>query len=261
MTLPTTTVWNVTSNPISTAISDSAVNLTMTDGGEFLIVSVSPAIHVPYDSRDPVIVKAGVMLAVAMVNLVGNGIALAAIWRTPKLRTKTFALLASLTVADLLSGLTMLWVVAYQLLVYVFSEDSCLNIMLVATLSTPSRFPTYVSTTHAWMISIERFIAIAYPLYYQRLVTDATVKWMVAFSWIFPGFVAATFWLFIARIDWTTCSITSAAFQSTLVDTICLLVVFTTVVVLYSRILTIALKQRAKIDAEVSVACWQEVSV
>lgn len=63
------------------------------------------------DSRNPVIVKAAILLTVSVIGLIGNSFALTTIRVTPKLRTKTFLLLSSLTVSDLVTALTMFWYV------------------------------------------------------------------------------------------------------------------------------------------------------
>lgn len=253
MTSSTSTAWNVTDSKspidLSTTIPANVTDLTSADGMD--ITAPAPFFDMSYDSRDPVIVKSATMLAVAVVNLVGNGIALTVIRRTSKLRTHTFVLLASLTTADLLTGVTLIVIVAYQLPVYVFNGGQC-YVLLVAVLTAPTRYPVYVSTTHAVVISAERFIAVVYPLQYATWVTDTTIKGFAAFAWIIPAILTSPYWLFISRIDRATCSITGAVHQSAVTDTTCLLVDIIIVIILYWRILTIALKQRAKINAEVS---------
>lgn len=247
-------IWDVNNDRSPVELSATIpANVTDTTSADGEVTPVPASFDTSYDSREPVIVKSATMLAVAAVSLVGNGIALVTIRRTPKLRTHTFALLTSLTAADLLTGVTLIWMVAYQLPVYVFNGGKC-YILLVAVLTAPSRYPVYVSATHAAVISFERFIAVVYPLHYATWVTDTTIKWLVAFTWIISGILTSPYWMFISRIDYATCSITGAVHQSAVTDVSSLLLDFVVVIALYWRILTIALKQRAKINAEVSNA-------
>lgn len=208
------------------------------------------------DSRNPVILKATFMIFFTLVGFVGNGITLAAIRQSPILRTKTYALLASLTVADLLTGVTVLWTMAFQLLVYVFSEDPCLFILPVAALRFPERLPVAVTITHIGVISFERYIAVVYPLRYEAWITDRSVKAMIAFGWLFPAVPFSVYFTYIGGINWHTCTIDASVQQVALVDVCHIMLVIVVIVVFQSCILTTALRQRAKINSEVS-NCFQ----
>jgi 7 transmembrane receptor (rhodopsin family) len=200
---------------------------------------LSPINHA-LDSRDPVIVKSGILLLISIVNVIGNSIALTAFRKTPRLRTKTFTLLFSLTVADLIIGLEIFFYIPYQLLVYVFSASPCDNIILVAVLSAPQRYPLVVTMSYVGLISVERFIAISYPLQYEAWITDRTMRVATAVGWILPAVLSSTFFLFIGIL------------QALFFDVTYMLFIMTVTIVLYSRIMMIALHQRARINAEVS---------
>jgi hypothetical protein len=204
------------------------------------------------DSRNPVIVKSIALLLFTLIGFVGNGIALATIWKTPKLRTKTYALLSSLTVSDLLTGLTMCWFVAYQLVAYVFNENRCSYILMVAILAFPQRVPLGVTIAHVGLISIERYIAVVHALHYERLMTYTTIKIMIAFGWIFPLVPTSIYLTFIGRIDWQTCTIVAFTLQAAIIDVCYIMIVIIVILFIYIRILITALRQRAKINSEVS---------
>jgi hypothetical protein len=184
------------------------------------------------------------------------GIALATIRKTPKLRTKTYALLSSLTVSDLVTGLTMFWVIAYQLAVYVFSESPCPYILPIAILTFPQRVPPAVSMAHVGLISVERYIAVVHPLQYETWVSDKTIKIMIAFGWIFPAVPSSIFLMNISRIDWQTCTIAAVVLQAAIIDISYLMIMMVVILVLNTRILITALHQRAKINAEVGNMCF-----
>jgi hypothetical protein len=204
------------------------------------------------DSRNPVILKATFMIFFTLVGFIGNGITLAAIRQTPILHTKTYALLASLTVSDLLTGVTVLWTMAYQLLVYVFSENPCSYIILVAAFRFPERFPVAVTITHIGVISFERYIAIVHPLRYEAWITDRTIKVLIAFGWLFPVVPFSSYFTYITGINWHTCAIDASVQRAALVDVCHIMFVIVVIIVFYACILATALRQRAKINSEVS---------
>jgi hypothetical protein len=213
--------------------------------------AIPPIFH-SLDSRNPVIVKSVILFVISLVGFVGNGIALATIRLTPKLRTKTYALLASLTVSDLLVGLTLLWTIGYQLVVYVFSPNPCSYVMLAAALAWPARVPAAITMMHVALISVERYIAIVHPLRYEMRITDATIKVLIAFGWIFPGIPCAMYMTYVGRINWQTCTIVASVLQSAIMDTFYISVIIVVIIVLYACILVTALRQRSKISAMVS---------
>jgi 7 transmembrane receptor (rhodopsin family) len=252
-------IWNSTVGVTRLIdVSDVAVtddNKTLHAVRSTVSKTAIPLIYHDLDSRNPVIVKSGILAFVALIGFVGNGTALATIRLTPKLRTKTYALLASLTVSDLIVGLTLLWTTGYQLVVYVFSENPCSYVILAAALAWPGRVPAAITMMHVGLISVERYIAIVHSLHYESWVTDRTIKMMIVFGWIFPGIPCAMYLTYLGRINWQTCTIMASILQSAVMDTCYILVVIVVIIVLYACIMTVALRQRAKINAEVSAIC------
>lgn len=239
------TVW-------TSADEDHNTRSVLLDVNKQVTASLLSAIYHPIDSRDPAIVKCGILFVIGVTNLIGNSIVLAVFKRTPRLRTKAFTLLISLTVADLVNGLDVFLYIPYSLITYVFSASPCDSIMLVAVLTGPVRYPMMLTMSHIGFISVERFIAISFPLHYESWVTDKTLRVAIAVIWILPGIMSATFFLFISRINWTTCAIRGAVLQVSVFDVTYILITFIVTLVLYSRIMMIALHQRARINAEVS---------
>jgi hypothetical protein len=248
--------WNATSqttwsSEIATTISIGTAGIHTTV--EQVIRQTNTVdVECEMDSGDPVIVKAGIMTFVTLMGFVGNGIALATIKRAPKLRTKTYALLFSLTVSDLMTGVTMLWVIPYQLAAYVFNKNPCSFILPIAILAFPQRVPLIVTVTHVGLISVERYIAVVHPLQYEKWVSETTIKRMIAFGWIFPVVPTSTFLMYVSRINWQTCTIAASVLQATVMDICYLMTVIIVIFILYTCILIAALRQRAKISSEVS---------
>jgi 7 transmembrane receptor (rhodopsin family) len=238
-------VWSPVSAVDQGATSASVVNHPVTS---WILQPINHAL----DSRGPVIVKSGLMFLIVVINVVGNGIALAAFRKKPKLRTKTFLLLYSLTVADLVTAVDIIIYTPYQLVVYVFSANPCDNIILVAVFTAPVRYPLLLTLSHIGVISAERFIAISYPLHYEAWITDRTMRLALAVTWILPAILASSFFSFLSRINRETCTITGAVLQAFVFDSTFIAITFVVTVVLYTRILMVALRQRARINAEVS---------
>jgi 7 transmembrane receptor (rhodopsin family) len=171
---------------------------------------------------------------------------------TPKLHTKTYALLASLTMSDLLAGMTLLWIVGNELIVFVFNENPCSYVVLVALLAWPSRVPVAITIMHIGLISVERYIAVVHPLRYNMWITDTTIKFMIAFGWIFPGISCASYLTYLSRINWQTCTVMASVLQSAIMDICYIKIMLIVILVLHTCILIKAMRQRAKINDEVS---------
>jgi hypothetical protein len=222
------------------------------DEDQRVTAKILSPIHNPLDSRGPVIVKSGFMLVIGVCSVIGNSIALTAFRKSQRLRTKAFTLLFSLTVADLVTGMYTFFYIPYILIAYVFTASPCDSITLVAVLTGPARYPMILTISHVGFMSVERFIAVSFPLYYEAWITEKVLRITIAVAWILPGIMSSTFFLFISRINWTTCTIGDAVLQVLIFDISYILFVFILTVVLYSRIMMTAMHQRAKIKAQVS---------
>ena len=105
-----------------------------------------------------------ILLIMAVFNLGGNGFTLITIRLTPRLWTKTNFILASMLVSDIMTGFFMFWYTPLLLVVYVFNNPCQYNVVITAT--TPLlKMNGLVSAYHLILISVERYIAIVYPLH------------------------------------------------------------------------------------------------
>lgn len=204
-----------------------------------------------FESRDPAILKAGLLFAAAILSVIGNGTSLAVIWKTPKLHTKTFALLFNVAAVDLFAGLVLIWKGVYNIVVYVLNDDPCKYLIVVAIVAFAARYPVYLSMCSVGLIAYERYIAVVRPLRYETLVTDKTIKVAVAFVWITCLPLTGTFLILLGRIDWATCTLSGLVRQALITDATCLITIFTVIAGLHGHMLIIALQQQAKISAEV----------
>lgn len=109
----------------------------------------------------------------------GNSLVCAAIWRFRALRTVSNMVIFSLALADLL----MTVVFMYRIIHLLSGEDlhmACHNFSEIAFNA------ICVIILHLTVISVDRFIAIKFPLRYKTLVTRHRMKITLAFVWLFP---------------------------------------------------------------------------
>jgi hypothetical protein len=110
--------------------------------------------------------------------LVGNTITLAAIWKFPELQTRTNMIIASLSSADILVGLSPLFYI------YDVVQTICHSPLGQVILKCARNIPYCASVMHLFTTATERYIAISYPLHYEQLLTPRRVKLLIAGTWI-----------------------------------------------------------------------------
>lgn len=111
------------------AETSSASNFS---GSDNATTTVSPAHNSP--AANPVIIRASVLLILAVFNLGGNGFTLLTIRLTPRLWTKTNFILASMLVADVITGVSTFWYAPFLIAVYIFNNPCQYNVAVVVTL-------------------------------------------------------------------------------------------------------------------------------
>ena len=121
------------------------------------------------------IVNCAINAPLMLISIIGNTLVLAAILRTPSLRSPSTILLCSLAVSDLLVGLIVQPVyIAYRLTRNV-SLDHALSIMAFSVCG--------VSLLTMTAISVDRFLALHYHMRYPNLMTTRRAVYALATSW------------------------------------------------------------------------------
>ena len=119
-----------------------------------------------------------------LISILGNALVLAAIIRTPSIRSTTTIMLCSLAVSDLLVGLTAQPLYLADLLT---EENFVDNLTIMVGFSVCG--VTLWTTT---AISVDRFLALHYHMRYATLVTESRVLYTVLTIWLinipFSGF-------------------------------------------------------------------------
>ena len=125
-----------------------------------------------------VIISFVVNAPLMLISILGNALVLAAIIRTPSIRsTPHMIMLCSLVVADFLVGLIAQPInIAEQL-----TEDHIVNYVAVM-LTGPSLCVVSLLTITA--ITVDRFLALHYHMRYATLVTESRVKYTLILIWL-----------------------------------------------------------------------------
>ena len=93
--------------------------------------------------------------------------------------------------SNVIIGVFMLWYAPLLLVVFVFNEPCRYNV-LTAALTPAMKMSGYVSAFHLIPVSVERHIAVVYPLQYETIFTDRTLKWAISAVWATGIFLGMT---------------------------------------------------------------------
>ena len=112
-----------------------------------------------------------------LIAVIGNSLVIAAIFRTPTLRSPFTALLCSLAVSDLLVGLVAQPVfVAVELKGFLYFLENFFTFMTYGSCG--------VSLCTMIMISLDRFAALHYHMRYVTMVTTTRVLYLLVTLWV-----------------------------------------------------------------------------
>ena len=120
-------------------------------------------------------------LIAALSTILLNGLVIFAVATRRQLQNNSTILLASLAGADLLTGLVVLPFAFSLDLKRLLGFDSFCSLEKAFTVTLA--MVTYASLGHLVVISIDRFIAIKYPLRYLDIVTEERIKISIILAW------------------------------------------------------------------------------
>ena len=130
-----------------------------------------------------------IMCIIILMIICGNILTIMAIFKFEHLRTKTNALVCSLSFADLFVGISLVPDVIYSILDKYGEEDSVDVIIYYSILQTAY----FISVLHIACIASERYIFVMYPLRYHSLITVKVIKLLLCICWIVPILVGFVF--------------------------------------------------------------------
>ena len=115
-----------------------------------------------------------------LTSIIGNSLVLAAVWKTPSIRSTSMIMLCSLAVSDLLVGL-----VVQPLYI---ADELTKDLLLYRVSGMIGFYVCGVSFGTMTAISVDRLIALHYHMRYASLMSECRVKFIVGMIWvvIFP---------------------------------------------------------------------------
>lgn len=193
--------------------------------------------------------EASALGVIIFAAVIGNTLILASLYRFSCLHTKTNAFVLNLAIADLFLAVfampfTLVSSIKYE---WIFGNPMC---QIVGVLNSVFCEASIMTLT---FVSLERFIAIVYPLKYEALITSKRVKFVIAFIWLQAALCASSTFVFakftflkfesICTVDWAHNIPYTLAFAI-----VFLYLPFLVTAVLYCVILQTAIKQRRRIE-------------
>jgi len=211
------------------------------------VVPGSSAGHRPMSLAISMFLRVAILIIVHVFNLGGNGFTLVTIRMTPRLWTKTNFILASMLLSNIVTGVFAFWYSPFVIAVYVFNNPCRFNVA-IAALTPLMKMTPLASIFHLILISVERYIAIVYPLHYESKFTDRTLKWAIFSMWASGIFAGMTYTLWLIDADLRRCILIPV--QYNLVEVLAYAFACISMFICYGKILAISRRHRRRIEVE-----------
>jgi len=148
-------------------------------------------------------------------------------------------------VADVMTAVLMFWYNPFILIVYVFNNPCHFNVVVTA-LTPLMKITSIASSFHLILISVERYIAVVYPLQYENKFTDRRLKLALFTVWTTGILIGMTYVLWLINADLRRCTLIPAQYQ--LVDVLCYISVCISLFICHGKILVISWRHRRRIE-------------
>ena len=195
------------------------------------------------------VLKCSALLLIAIIGSFGNTLTLVAIRTTPRLWTKSNVLLASLTLTHLcMTAIVLPYYAIFNLYAYVFAENSCYYIKTVGVSFPFTMIVSHSTNSQLIIIAVDRYVAIVYPLHYETRMTVTVIKCLIGGCFVYGLTMSGIYFSYLQYVDWSSCSSPYSAVMIAVIDCAAHFIVMLVTVLVYGRILLIALKHRSKIS-------------
>ncbi|XP_043988099.1 trace amine-associated receptor 13c-like [Gambusia affinis] len=173
-----------------------------------------------------------------------------------QLHKTTNFLLLSLAVSDFMVGLVVFPGEAVKLTSCWFLGDvMCLLYMHIVSMI------VCISVTNVVLISVDRYVAICYPLHYHRRITVTRIRLCISLCWIYSACYSVSFLKDNVSAKKASCHgecLFSVDFSSAVVDFILAFITPVTIIIfLYTRVFVVAVFQARAIRSSVAAVSLQ----
>jgi len=106
------------------------------------------------------------------VMLISNALTLRAVWITPRLRVKAYALATSMTASNVVLSISLIDLLVHDIL----GPMPCDLKLYKAAVRPVERWIAYVAYVHVSVIAVDRYIAVVHSLQYENRVTQRHIQ-------------------------------------------------------------------------------------
>ena len=141
--------------------------------------------------RSIVILNSSTNTILAIVSILANSLVVSAVWRTSSLRYPSIVFLCGLALSDLAVGLVVQPLFVAVELLKIHGLPSGGDCTLETAFLALAFVVCGVSFGHVTLISVDRYIAIQYPLRYPSIVTLPRVLFLIILCWLASAFCSS----------------------------------------------------------------------
>ena len=140
-----------------------------------------------------IVLNSTVNIIQMIVSILANSLVIAAVWRTPSLRYPSIVFLCGLALSDVAVGLVVqpLYILVELLKIHGYPTGDDCN--LETAFITLAFVVCGVSFGNVTLISLDRYLAIQYPLRYDTIVTIPRVYFLTISCWVASTFFTSLF--------------------------------------------------------------------
>jgi len=113
------------------------------------------------------VVRMSVASVLVIVMLISNALTLRAVWITPRLRVKAYALTTSMTASNVVLSISLINFFFHDIL----GPKPCDLKLYKAAVRPVERWIMYVAYVNVAVIAVDRYIAVVHSLHYENRVT------------------------------------------------------------------------------------------
>ena len=157
---------NVTSDCVNTTTSNYSNQPV--GGDELFTTPASPSNNLHSLYWTLFVVRMSVASVLVIVMLISNALTLRAVWITPRLRVKAYALTISMTASNVVLSISLMNHLVHDIRV----PMPCDLKLYKAAVRPVERCIAYVAYVHVGVIAVDCYIAVVHSLHYENRVTQ-----------------------------------------------------------------------------------------